>query len=138
MAGERKGILGAVTLQGKPLLDWQNYALPFAIDDNAAYSHAPCKHAPCVYRATFDAPASGNADADTFLDTKGLGKGVVWLNGHPLGRFWNIGPQRTLYVPGAWLKPSGNQLIVLDLLAEGQPVLHTVKRPMLGATKEAQ
>jgi hypothetical protein len=35
-------------------------------------------------------------------------------------------------VPGAWLKPSGNQLIVLDLLVEGQPVLNTLKHPELG------
>ena len=63
---------------------------------------------------------------------------MVWLNGHPLGRFWNIGPQRTLYVPGAWLKPSGNELVVLDLLAEGAPTLRTLKQPMLGTPKNAQ
>jgi beta-galactosidase len=134
---EGKGIAGSVSLQGQPLLDWQIYTLPFALNDDLKYAHGPCKHAPCFYRATFDAPASGNADADTFLDTAGLGKGVVWLNGHPLGRTWKIGPQRTLYVPGAWLKPSGNQLVVLDLLTEGQPTLHTLKHPILGPAKNA-
>jgi beta-galactosidase len=137
LVNERKGILGSVTLQGNALLDWQIYALPFAENANASYTHGPCRHAPCVYRASFDAPKSGDANADTFLDTAGLGKGVVWLNGHPLGRFWNIGPQRTLYVPGAWLKPSGNQLVVLDLLNQGQPTLHTLKQPMLGPPKQA-
>lgn len=136
LVNERKGIVGSVNMQGHPLLDWQIYALPFAINDDLNYTRGPCKQAPCIYRASFDAPASGNAAADTFLDTAGLGKGVVWLNGHPLGRTWNIGPQRTLYVPGAWLKPSGNQLVVLDLLIEGQPTLRTVKQPMLGAVKE--
>ncbi len=131
---ERKGILGGVTLQGQPLQDWQSYPLPFAADarDELPYRRGACRHAPCLYRASFDAPAAGNADADTFLDTAGLGKGMVWLNGHPLGRSWNIGPQRTLYVPGAWLKPHGNRLVVLDLLVEGQPVLRSLKKPLLG------
>jgi beta-galactosidase len=138
MVNERKGIVGSVTLQGQTLLDWQIYALPFAANENVKVTQGACHHAPCIYHATFNAPVSGTADADTFLDTKGLGKGVVWLNGHPLGRFWNIGPQRTLYVPGAWLKPSGNQLVVLDLLTEGEPTLRTLKQPMLGPPKQAK
>jgi beta-galactosidase len=131
---ERKGILGGVSLQGHPLLDWQIYSLPFNNSDALHYTQGKCTHAPCFYRGTFDAPASGSASADTFLDTKGLGKGLVWLNGHALGRTWNIGPQQTLYVPGVWLKPHGNQLIVLDLLVEGQPVLNTLNHPVLGTT----
>ncbi|HUB89898.1 MAG TPA: beta-galactosidase family protein [Dyella sp.] len=138
LVNERKGILGAVTLQGQTLLDWQIYPLPFADNENVKVTQGACRHAPCIYHATFNAPVSGDANADTFLDTKGLGKGVVWINGHPLGRFWNIGPQHTLYVPGAWLKPGGNQLVVLDLLTEGEPTLRTLKQPMLGPPKQAK
>ena len=134
MITEHKGILGSVKLQGQPLLDWQIYSLPFTDSNTLHYAQAACKHAPCFYRGTFDAPASGDASADTFLDMAGLGKGFVWLNGHPLGRTWSIGPQRTLYVPGVWLKPHGNQLVVLDLLVEGQPVLNALKHPILGTT----
>jgi beta-galactosidase len=134
MLAERKGILGSVSLQGHPLTDWQIYSLPFNNSDTLHYAQAACQHAPCFYRGAFDAPVSGNASADTFLDTNGLGKGFVWLNGHPLGRTWSIGPQRTLYVPGVWLKPHGNQLVVLDLLVEGQPVLNTLNHPVLGTT----
>ena len=134
LRSERKGILGGVSLHGQPLLDWQIYSLPFDHSDTLHYAHAACTHAPCFYRGSFDAPVSGDAAADTFLDTDGLGKGFVWLNGHPLGRSWSVGPQRNLYVPGAWLKPHGNQLIVLDLLVEGRPVLNTVKQPNLGTT----
>jgi beta-galactosidase len=66
---------------------------------------------PCFYRAKFrtDAPA------DTFLDTNAFGKGEVWLDGRPLGRIWNIGPQKTLYVPGPWLHPGENEIVVFDL-----------------------
>jgi beta-galactosidase len=134
MLGERKGILGSVSVQDRQLHDWKIYSLPFTDSGSLNYSRGPCRHAPCFYRGRFDAPVSGTAAADTFLDTAGLGKGFVWLNGHPLGRTWSIGPQRTLYVPGVWLKPRGNQLVVLDLLLEGQPVLNTLKRPVLGTT----
>ena len=134
LRSERKGILGSVTLQGRPLQDWKIYSLPFSHVDTLHYTHAACTRTPCIYRGSFDAPASGSAAADTFLDTTGLGKGFVWLNGHALGRTWNIGPQRTLYVPGVWLKPRDNQLIVLDLLVGGEPVLNTLKHPELGAT----
>jgi beta-galactosidase len=134
MLNERKGILGTVSLNGQPLRDWQNYSLPFTDSASLHYTAAPCKHAPCFYRASFDAPVAGSAAADTFLDTAGLGKGFVWLNGHALGRTWRIGPQRTLYVPGVWLKPHGNQLVVLDLLVEGAPVLSTRKQPILGTS----
>ena len=43
------------------------------------------------------------------------GKGMVWVNGHAMGRFWEIGPQQTLYMPGCWLKEGDNEIIVLDL-----------------------
>jgi len=132
LLAERKGILGSVSLQGRAVQDWQIYSLPFSNSDTLNYANGPCRHAPCFYRGTFDAAVSGNAAADTFLDTAGLGKGFVWLNGHPLGRTWSIGPQRTLYVPGVWLKPAGNRLVVLDLLVEGSPLLATHKQPMLG------
>ena len=52
---------------------------------------------------------------DTFLDISQLGKGLIWINGHPLGRFWNIGPQQTLYVPASWLKKGYNIILIFDL-----------------------
>ena len=48
-----------------------------------------------------------------------LTKGEVWLNGRALGRFWNIGPQKTLYIPAPWLKPGKNEVVVFDL--DGKP-----------------
>lgn len=53
---------------------------------------------------------------DTFINTEAFGKGQVWINGHAIGRFWNIGPQQTLYVPGCWLKKGDNEVIVLDIV----------------------
>ncbi len=53
---------------------------------------------------------------DTFINTEAFGKGQVWVNGHAIGRYWSIGPQQTLYVPGCWLKKGDNEVIVLDIV----------------------
>jgi beta-galactosidase len=47
---------------------------------------------------------------------RGWGKGLVWINGHNLGRYWQVGPQQSLFVPAPWLKTGANEVIVLDLL----------------------
>ena len=59
---------------------------------------------------------------DTFLDMSKWGKGVVYVNGHAIGRFWQIGPQQTLYVPGCWLKKGLNEVVVLDMIGPEKPV----------------
>jgi beta-galactosidase len=128
LRGERKGITKEVTLAGKPLTGWDIYPLPMLTPEKLAYSDAPCS-GPCFYRATF----SVDHPADTFLDTSAFTKGEVWLNGRALGRVWNIGPQKTLYVPGPWLKQGENEVVVFDL--EGSPgrSLQGLDHPILNA-----
>jgi len=85
---------------------------------------------PTFFRAHFDLAATG----DTFLDTRALGKGVVWINGHNLGRFWNVGPQDTLYVPGPWLKVGSNEIVVFDLKPTAAiPHVSGLDHPILNA-----
>ena len=69
-------------------------------------------HAAGYYRGYFKI----NKVGDTFLDFENWGKGQVYVNGHPLGRIWSIGPQQTLYCPGCWLKKGKNEVIVLDVV----------------------
>ena len=126
--GERKGIRRAV-LAGTELKSWSVYSLPFENLANLRFESKSC-NAPCFYRATLDA---GATTADTFLDTKPLGKGMVWINRRPLGRFWSIGPQTTLYVPAPWLKPGANELTVFDL--SGTPKQPLQARPAAGWTQ---
>ena len=64
------------------------------------------------YRATFNLKKVG----DTFLSMEAFGKGQVYVNGHALGRFWSIGPQQTLFLPGCWLRKGKNEVIVLDVV----------------------
>lgn len=133
LRGERKGILGSVTVAGTALHDWRIYPLPLKDVDQWKFSAGGCKAAPCVFRGRFTPGHAGGADGDTFLDSTGLTKGFVWLNGRPLGRTWKVGPQRTLYVPGVWLKPGGNELTVLDLNLTHAPALQGLDRPILDA-----
>jgi hypothetical protein len=53
--------------------------------------------------------------ADTFFDLSGYQKGLVWVNGHNLGRYWRIGPQQRLYCPANWLRTGLNELVAFDL-----------------------
>lgn len=110
LRGERAGILGDVTLGGTALHGWQMISLPLSGPPGDGYSEQPCS-GPCFYRGTFTV----GAPADTFLNTERLSKGVVWVNGHLLGRYWNVGPMGSLYLPGAWLHSGSNTITVLDL-----------------------
>lgn len=70
--------------------------------------------------------------ADTFLDVSRLGKGAVWVNGRNAGRFWSIGPQYALYVPGVWLHAGNNEVTVLDLFPHARaPRLRGVQEPIM-------
>lgn len=80
------------------------------------------------YRANFTLKKVG----DTFINMEAFGKGMVYVNGHALGRFWNIGPQQTLYVPGCWLKKGKNEVVVLDVVGpKGDPVAYCQDKPEL-------
>lgn len=127
--GERKGITKQVTLAGKPLTGWQIYPLPMNEPERLPFNAAPCTGS-CFYRGSLQVDLPG----DTFLDTSQFTKGFVWVNGHPLGRVWNIGPQKTLYLPGPWLHKGANDVIVFDL--EGSPgkTIEGVAAPNLGTT----
>ena len=80
------------------------------------------------YRANFTLKKVG----DTFINMEAFGKGMVYVNGYALGRFWNIGPQQTLYVPGCWLKKGKNEVVVLDIVGpKGDPVAYCHDKPEL-------
>jgi beta-galactosidase len=123
---ERKGITRGVWLGGAPLKNWDILTLP--MDSMPAppwQSITPT--GPAYYHGTFRLRKTG----DTFLDLRHWGKGTVWVNGHQLGRFWGIGPEQTLYVPGPWLKVGMNDVVVFDLEVPGVRTMSGVNRPIL-------
>ena len=82
---------------------------------------------PGFYRGRFTVEEPG----DTFLNMRGWGKGLVWVNGHCLARYWNIGPTQTAYLPGAWLRRGSNEVVVLDLIGPSQRQLYGRRSPIL-------
>lgn len=82
-------------------------------------------------RGYYRAYVNINKVGDTFLDLSTWGKGMVYVNGHALGRFWNIGPQQTLYCPGCWLKKGKNEIIVLDILGPKEQKMAGLSKPII-------
>lgn len=127
---DRKGLHAPVKLDGAELADWQIFNLP--LDDKmlARLKFSDAKmdsNQPAFWRAIVNIEKPG----DTFLDLRPWGKGVVWVNGHCLGRFWNIGPTQTMYVPGPWLKRGKNEIVILDLTGPEKPVVAALDHPIL-------
>lgn len=140
-----KGLDGTVTLNGQPVYGWDVYPLPMAPDTIADAPGMPkaahftpranlarAMAGPAFYRGTFTVHTIHGQAPDTFLDVRDLGKGAVWINGHPIGRYWNAGPQDTLYVPGPWLHAGRNEVVVFDLFARhSMPHLAGYTHPIL-------
>jgi beta-galactosidase len=133
--GEPKGIIGGAHLDGEPLTAWDVLRIDLTVvpnlrpDDTAALT-GPLA-GPVVVRAEFDV----EEPADLFLDTAAWGKGMAWVNGFPLGRYWRRGPQRTLYVPRPVVRAGRNEVVVLELDTIIEPEARFVPRPLLGHTE---
>jgi beta-galactosidase len=132
--GAPKGLLGPVTFDGTALHGWDCH--PLALDTVGAVPFAPAADSPsdagpAFHRGTFEVATP----ADTFLALPGWTKGQAWINGFHLGRYWNRGPQRTLYVPAPVLRPGTNELVVLELRATTEPRVHLTDTPDLGPVK---
>lgn len=129
-----KGITQKVELSSdgntKDLKNWQVFNIPvdysFAKDKSYKKDSNTQKH-PAYYKATFNLANTG----DTFLNMSDWSKGLVWVNGHAMGRYWEIGPQQTLYVPGCWLKEGENEIIVFDLASPRATKIEGLRQPIL-------
>jgi beta-galactosidase len=129
---DRKGIVGSVTFDWQVLFNWEVYPLP--LNDLSGLKHAAMTLAPAAldgprfYRGAFGV----DEVADTFLALPGWTKGVAWINGFNLGRYWQRGPQQTLYVPAPLLKRGENEIVVFELHGAEQLTVELRDRPELG------
>jgi beta-galactosidase len=105
----RKGLIGGASLDGADLRDWQIYSLPCDQIHFKATAAAPV--GPTFYRGTFNLDKLGG----TFLDLRNWSMGAVWVNGHNLGRYWDRGGLRSLFLPRQWLRRGHNEIILLEL-----------------------
>ena len=122
-----KGIIGAVLLDDRELTGWEMYRFPFDDVASLTFHPSPQAAAPAVHRGTFNLAQAG----DAFLDMRGWGKGIVFVNGHNLGRYWYIGPQQTLYVPGVWLKTGANEIVVFEQIKDDVTTVAGLAAPVL-------
>ena len=130
---DRKGITEKVELvrgkQSAELKNWTVYSFPvdYSFVQDKRYKNGTAQTMPAYYRTTFRLDKVG----DTFLDMSTWGKGMVWVNGLAIGRFWEIGPQQTLFMPGCWLKEGENEIIVFDLKGPEKASIRGLKKPIL-------
>jgi beta-galactosidase len=134
MVGSKKGLSANPKLDGTALTGWQIYSLP--LDDpsslpaakDAAAGAAPT--GPTFYTGTFNLRSLG----ETYLDMTKWHFGVVWVNGHNLGRYWDVGATQAIYLPSSWQKVGANQITVLELgkppeTAQIQGVANMIETP---------
>ncbi|MDR3694485.1 beta-galactosidase [Mucilaginibacter sp.] len=122
-----KGITESVLFDGKEVYNWAMYSLPFSQVSNISYTTKKAVDQPIVKKGIFNLVKV----ADTYLDMSRWGKGVVWVNGHNLGRYWSVGPQQTLYLPGEWLKKGKNDIVVFELLNSKKSTISGIRTPVL-------
>ncbi len=132
-----KGIISAVKINDKNITGtWEMIKLPFPDQFSLNMKTKPLsqeeyhtlKDMPTIYQGEFNLKEAG----DTFIDMQNWGKGIVFINGKNLGRFWKVGPQQTLYIPGVWLKQGKNEIVIFDQLnGRVQNSVNTLDKPIL-------
>ncbi len=118
---DRKGITERVTLNGMTLMNWQIYTFPMNRQKiyDLRSSGKNLNKPGIIFKGNFMSMEKG----DTFFDVSNYTKGIIWVNGHNLGRYWNIGPQKRLYCPDSWIKEGLNEVIIFDLhQTEAKPI----------------
>nr|WP_312855239.1 beta-galactosidase [Agromyces agglutinans] len=150
--GEHKGLIGGVRLDGVEVTGWRATPIDLARVEavvgavGAAVDEAVTDvsgDGPWIGRGVRPGIGPGFATArfeldepaDLYLDTLDWGKGVVWVNGILLGRYWRRGPQRTLIVPSPVTRAGTNEVLVLEFEAFADPTVRFLEAPELGHTE---
>ncbi len=107
---QQKGITNGVLVNGHFHYGWDSYPLPLDNIDKVDFSKGYEENTPAFYKFGFEAEELG----DTFIEPEGFGKGVVFVNGFNIGRFWEIGPQKRLYIPAPLLKKGHNEIVIFE------------------------
>lgn len=125
---QRKGIDGSVQLNGHNHYNWKIYSLPMEDLSGLDFSVPAVEGTPGFYEFTFEAEETG----DTFLELEGWGKGCVLVNGFNIGRFWEIGPQKRLYLPAPLLHKGTNTILVFEAEGKATGTVELCGEPDLG------
>ncbi len=128
MEHQRKGIAQCVQLDGHMHNHWLQYTLPLDNIEKVDFTKEYEKGLPGFYRFTLTV----NEPADTFLAFDGWGKGCVFVNGFHIGRFWEIGPQKRLYIPAPLLKNGQNEIIIFETDGKSCDTITLMDEPDVG------
>ena len=125
----KKGIAGRCLFDNRVHFNWEVYTMPMDNLGNIPFEGKEFKEKSAFYRGTFNV----ENPKDTFLKLPDFTKGFVTINGFNLGRYWEIGPQQTLYVPASVLRDGENEIIVFESDGlKGESVVEFVDKPILG------
>lgn len=108
---DRKGITERVTLNGMTLMNWEAFSIPMSAEYVASLKASTTVRPGMFFKAVLNLEETG----DCYIDMRDFTKGIVYVNGHNLGRYWNVGPQFRLYCPGVWLHKGANEIVVFDM-----------------------
>lgn len=125
---QRKGIDGSVQLNGHNHYNWKEYCLPMEDLSGLDFTIPLRDGEPGFYAFAFEAEETG----DTFLDFAGWGKGCVLVNGFNIGRFWELGPQKRLYIPAPLLKKGTNTILIFETEGKAAGTIRLCGEPDLG------
>lgn len=123
-----KGITEGVYLGTHFLFDWTIFTLPMDNLGELVFRNTSSKNCPGFFRGTLEI----DEPADTFLRTDGWKKGIVFINGFNLGRYWEIGPTKTMYIPAPLLKTGKNEIMIFELEGTENLSVEFVEKPDLG------
>ena len=127
---QRKGILGGVKINDRRCFGYEIFPLPLDREQISKldFGGELRENAPAFYRFDFNVDEAG----DTFLDTEGFGRGCAFVNGFNLGRFWEIGPQKRLYIPAPLLKKGANTIVLFENTGKAAEKISLSDKPFLG------
>ena len=128
MESQRKGIEGCVQVNGHMHYNWEMYPLPLDNLGKLDFTKGYEEGLPAFYRFTFEAEEC----CDTWLDFAGWGKGCAFINGFNLGRYWEIGPQKRLYIPGPLLKKGANEITLFETDGKAPGEITLTDEPDIG------
>lgn len=125
---QRKGIDGYVLVNDAIKFNWDIYSLPLDNLEQIDFTKEYIEHTPAFYYFSVEI----QEPADTFLDFAGWGKGCAFVNGFNIGRYWEKGPQKRLYIPGPLLKKGKNEIVLFETEGKYSPSIHLMDEPDLG------
>ncbi|EHG11804.1 hypothetical protein HMPREF9177_01686 [Streptococcus intermedius F0413] len=122
---QHKGIRTGVCKDLHFMLHWNQYPLEFENPEAIDFTKEWHEDQPAFY--AFDVELK--AFKDTYLDLTHFGKGIVFVNGVNIGRFWDVGPTLSLYIPHGLLRIGNNRIIIFETEGKYSKFIDLVHKP---------